>query len=285
LLTGASGGIGKAVAEALYVRGANLVLTDLSQEALDTMSLAMGATRILPLALDVTDIVATKAVVTRVVNKFGKLDLVFANAGIAPGAPTTVATISDDLFERVVEVDLLGVWRTVKACLPHIIEARGHVLVTASIYAFANGMINAPYAVSKAGVEMFGRALRAELAGTGATAGVLYPGWIATPMTNVAFGGNRDVTELRERIFLGPFGKQILPEVVAKAVVKGVEKRSPRIIVPKRWIPLSLLRGLVGVASDALLDHYGKIHDLRRSIETQHASAPRESLPPEQLRS
>jgi len=110
------------------------------------------------------------------VERFGGVDVVFANAGITVDPPATIAGVDAVAFERVIEVDLLGMWRTVRAALPQVIERRGHVLVTASCYSFLNGMLNAAYAMSKAGVEQFGRALRSELAVHGATAGVLYPG-------------------------------------------------------------------------------------------------------------
>ena len=190
-------------------------------------------------------------------------------AGIACDPPTTIAQMNERTFERVIEVDMLGVWRTVRACLPQIIARQGHVLVTASLYSYFNGMVNAPYAMSKAGVEMFGRALRAELAGTGATAGVLYPGWIATPIAKVAFGGNETATKLVSMAFPWPLNKAILPERVATAVVEGIQRRNARITVPSRWIPISLLRGVVNVLSDKMLDHNTKIQALTRQLEQE----------------
>src|SRR4051794_35305470 len=83
-----------------------------------------------------------------------------------------------DVFERVIEVNLLGVWRTVRAALPQVVARQGHVVVVASIYALANGMGTAPYAMAKAGVEQLGRALRVELVQHGASASVAYFGFI-----------------------------------------------------------------------------------------------------------
>ena len=91
-------------------------------------------------------------------------------------------------FERVLDVNVLGVYRTVHAALPHIVANGGHVVVVASIYAFLNGVIMAPYAMSKAAVEQYGRALRAELAGHGASATVAYFGFIDTAMVRDGFG-------------------------------------------------------------------------------------------------
>jgi NAD(P)-dependent dehydrogenase (short-subunit alcohol dehydrogenase family) len=199
----------------------------------------------------------------------GSLDVVFANAGIAADPPATIATIDPDEFERIIEVDLLGVWRTVRAALPHIINSRGHVLVTASIYAYFNGTVNAPYAMSKAGVEQFGRALRTELAIHGATAGVLYPGWVKTPIARAAFGDNDLVTQMRGQLYPRYLATAIHPDKVAARVASGIEKRSPRIMVPRRWEPISALRGIVNPLTDRALDRNTKLHGLLRELETR----------------
>ncbi|MHA6792067.1 short-chain dehydrogenase/reductase [Pseudonocardia bannensis] len=253
-LTGAAGGIGRATAQALHARGARVVLTDLRQEDVDRVAASLGADRTLALAADVTDRASLDAAVAAAVERFGGIDVVFANAGIAADPPCTIAAIDEDVFEHVVDVDLLGVWRTVKAALPQVIARRGHVLVVASAYAFVNGMANAPYAVSKAGAEMFGRSLRAELSSTGATAGVLYPGWVDTAIAKVAFGGNPIVTRLRERAMPGPLGQAIRPEEVAQAALAGIERRAARVIVPKRWAALSVLRGIVNPLLDRKIE-------------------------------
>ncbi len=134
LITGAAGGIGAATARALYQQGASLVLTDVSQAAVDTLAQAFDASRVLAVALDVTDLQATKAVVQQAVAKFGKLDIAFANAGISwRGEPATVFSCDESEFERIVEVDLFGVWRTIKAALPEVVKQQGQILVTASI--------------------------------------------------------------------------------------------------------------------------------------------------------
>ena len=274
LITGATGGIGAATARELYARGADLVLTDLSQSAIDALAAEFDPDRTLPLVLDVTDAAAAKAVVEQAVAKFGRLDVVFANAGISwRAAPSSMVECDETEFEKIVEVDFLGVWRTVKAALPQIVQNKGQVVITSSLYAYVNGMINAPYAASKAAVEMLGRALRAELAGTGATASVLYPGWIQTPLAEVAFGGNDLATQLVLIAFPAPLRHQITPDKVARGLADGLQNRRARIMVPARWVPVSLLRGLVNAASDAYLDRNREVHGLVRRIEAESRSA------------
>lgn len=267
LITGAAGGIGAATARALFEQGARLVLTDLRQADVDALAAEFDAARVLALALDVTDMRASRQAVADAVRRFGRLDVVFANAGIAWDPPKTVLTVDDAEFEKIVEVDLLGVWRTVKAALPEIVKNRGQVLTTSSIYAFMNGTINAPYAMSKAGVESFTRALRTELAGSGASASVLYPGWVKTPMTELAFGGNATVTRFLEALLPKPLRTLVAPETIATDVVKGLKERAPRIISPSRWAVASLLRGVVISAFDRKLDTDETVREVVRQIE------------------
>jgi NAD(P)-dependent dehydrogenase (short-subunit alcohol dehydrogenase family) len=270
LITGASGGLGKAVAERFHERGAVLILTDLGQEALERAFAPMAKERILLATMDVTDMARTRAVVNQAIERFGRLHMVMANAGISAKVPSTLLTISEEEFARVINVDLFGVWNTIKASLPHVLATKGHILITASMYAFINGVANAPYAASKAAVESLGRALRAELSGTGATAGVLYPGWVDTSIAKVAFGGHAEATRLVEHAMPGPFGRLVQPDEIAKAAVAGVEKRAARIIAPRRWVPISLLRGIVNALSDAMLDRDAEFQRLVRALEKNH---------------
>ncbi|MBC2641929.1 SDR family NAD(P)-dependent oxidoreductase [Rhodococcus wratislaviensis] len=269
LITGAAGGIGAASVAALHARGANTVLTDLDQDAVDKVAARLGDTRVLPLAVDVTDTDGLRDIVEQAVARFGSLDVVVANAGIAADPPATIATIDPAMFEKVVEIDLLGVWRTVYAALPHIIAARGHVLVTASVYAYFNGTVNAPYAMAKAGVEQFGRALRTELAIHGATAGVLYPGWVRTPIARAAFGDNDLITAMREQLYPKFLASAIEPEVVAGRMVTGIENRSARIMVPRRWQPISALRGIVNPLIDRSLERNTRLKAMLGQLETR----------------
>ena len=268
LITGAAGGIGAATARELHACGACLVLTDLTQASVERLAAEFDPERTLALALDVTDAAAIKAVVQHAIERFGRLDIAFANAGISwRDLPATVYSCDEHEFERIVEVDLLGVWRTIKAALPEILRNRGQVLVTASVYAFVNGMVNAPYAASKAAVEMLARSLRAELGGTGATASVLYPGWVATAIAKVGFGGNALATKLIEKGFPAPLRRPIQPDDVAKAVIKGLRARQPRIIVPFRWAPFLWTQGVFNMLTDWHLGRQHEMHKLMRELE------------------
>ena len=196
------------------------------------------------MAADVTDRGAMQRAVAETVERFGGLDVVVANAGIASRVATFRA-MPTETFQRVVDVDLFGVVRTVEAALPQIVNRRGHVVVISSIYAFTNGVGAIPYAMSKAAVEQFGRALRIELIQHGASACVAYFGFIDTEMVHRAI----DADELADTML------EVAAEAAPQAPParrrrrgdrRGIERRQPRIIRPRRWTIMSVLRGILG---------------------------------------
>lgn len=173
-----------------------------------------------------------------------------ANAGIAPPSDT-IRTIDPVAFERTIEVNLLGQWRTIRATLPDIVESQGHILVVASIYAFMNGALNASYAASKAGVEQLVRALRVELAPTGATAGVAHLGFIQTDLAAEVFGQDQ-VAQARNALpafVTRPIG---VPDA-GKALINGLERRAARVCAPAWVSPMLHLRGALTSATDEVL--------------------------------
>jgi NAD(P)-dependent dehydrogenase (short-subunit alcohol dehydrogenase family) len=116
VITGAAGGIGAAAARAPQARGANVVLADLGLDAASALAREIGGDRALAVTVDVTDTAALADAVARTVDRFGSLDVLFANAGIAADPPATMATIDEATFERVVQVDC---WESGAPCAPH----------------------------------------------------------------------------------------------------------------------------------------------------------------------
>ena len=274
LVTGAARGIGYETARLLHERGASVVLTDLDQELTQQAADSIGE-RTLALEADATDSDALDAAVAATVERFGGVDVVVANAGVAPPA-ATLRVIDLDVFERVVEIDLLGVWRTVRACLPQIAERRGHVVVVASVYAFMNPLLAGPYAISKAGVEQMGRALRAELAHHGASASVAYFGFIDTKMVRDTF--EDPVAQGVEELFPAWMSRRLSPAQAGAAIVRGIERRSPRIVAPRWWRLWSALRGVINPLFDARLERDERMHDLIRRADVEEAADKRGGL-------
>jgi NAD(P)-dependent dehydrogenase (short-subunit alcohol dehydrogenase family) len=270
LVTGAARGIGFETARQLHLRGASVAVLDLDAERAGEAAERIGP-RAIGLAADVTDAGAMMASVAEVVERLGGVDLAIANAGIAQKNFTTVRSISGEEWERVFEVDMLGVWRTARAALPQIVARRGHLVVVSSVYAFANGFGNTPYAVAKAGVESLGRALRVELAPHGASATVAYFGWVDTKLVQDAFDqpdGDR-VRDLSPDFLL----KRITPDEAAAGLLRGIESRAPRVFVPKWWRYVSALRGIVNPLLDKRMESDAKTRALIRDLDAKSVDA------------
>jgi NAD(P)-dependent dehydrogenase (short-subunit alcohol dehydrogenase family) len=274
LVTGAARGIGFETARQMHLRGASVAVLDLDAAEAREAAERIGE-RAIGIGADVTDMGAMQAAVAETVEELGGLDVAVANAGIAQRNFATTRAISGEEWERVFEVDLLGVWRTARAALPQLVERQGQMVVVSSVYAFANGMGNSPYAVAKAGVESLGRALRVELAPHGASATVAYFGWVDTKMVQDAFE-QEDADRVRE---LGPdfLLKRIPPDEAAAGLVRGIEERAPRVFVPKWWRYVSALRGLINPLLDRRMERDAKTAALIRDLDAKSVDAPRAS--------
>jgi len=267
LVTGGDRGIGFATARALCERGAAVVVTGHDPVAVEAAAVRLPPARSLAIVADVCDSDAMHEAVAAAVDRFGALDVAVANAGIASRVASFQATSSESA-ERVLDVNLMGVWRTAEAAMPHVLRARGHVMIVSSIYAFINGVGNIPYAMAKAAIEQLGRALRVELAPHGASAGVAYLGFIDTDMLRRALDVDPLATEMMG-VFPAPLRKRIPPEDAARAIVEGIERRRASVVLPRRWAPVSSLRGLVNPLGDALMRRNGQLHGLVRQLDSR----------------
>lgn len=238
VLTGAAGGIGGQTARLLVERGAQVALLDRQEEAVRALADELGP-HATPFAVDVTDSAALEAVMAQTAERFGGIDVVVANAGIS-GPMATIATIEPAEFERVVEVNFLGVWRTVRAALPYVTERRGHILMTSSIAAAMPTPTVGVYGASKAAVEMFGRALRIELAHTGTTVGIAYFGAVDTGLVRGLISARSALGEGLQKM-PKVIGAPISPRRAGAAMVSGIERRARTVYAPW-WVP-ALLAG------------------------------------------
>ncbi|WP_159840503.1 short-chain dehydrogenase/reductase [Nocardia sp. CY41] len=270
LITGAGRGIGRELAAVLHRKQASVVLVDVDQDAVDAAAAALGG-RTLAVAADVADRSAMQAAVDRAAEHFGRLDVVVANAGVVP-RPATVRTLDGRDFDRVMDINLTGVFNTVRPALDHVVAAHGHVVVVSSCAAFAPGMAGAPYMISKAGVEQLGRALRVELAPFGASAGIAYFGIVDTRMTHETLDHDELGRELDE-LLPWPLNVRISAEQAARTIADGIERRAARTIAPVGWEPYALLRGAVNVVLDSALARDNRVHDLLRRVEARTTSS------------
>jgi NAD(P)-dependent dehydrogenase (short-subunit alcohol dehydrogenase family) len=232
LVTGAARGIGEAVAREVAARGGQLALVGLEPQRLQAISQELS-TELGPqhywAEADVTDQSALDKAVMGAVESLGGIDVVVANAGIANTG--TVATNPPDVLARTVEVNLIGVMRTVSATRPHVVDARGHYLLVASVASFTVAPGLAAYCASKAGVEAFGDAFRLEVAHQGVTVGTAHPIWVDTDLVRDA---KEDLPLFRQSIerMPGPLGRQIDVQTCARLMVDGIEARRPKVFVP-----------------------------------------------------
>jgi NAD(P)-dependent dehydrogenase (short-subunit alcohol dehydrogenase family) len=249
-ITGGASGIGAETARRAAAKGANVAIVDVDGEGAarlaDTLPSALGITA------DVRDYDALESAAEQTVERFGGIDIAFANAGIEIAHSSRAVPLVE--MERIADINFTGVFRTVRAALPHVIERQGYVLITASLAAILHAPPLSHYAATKAGVEAFGNGLRMEYRHKGVDVGVAYFGFIDTPMVQ---RGKSDpiLAKFEQQQGQNLIGKTYPLSGAGAAVVRGMENRARRVMYP-RWIrPLFVLRSamprLLGRAVDA----------------------------------
>ena len=229
IVTGAASGIGRALAEALARREAIVILTDINRQLLDEVAASMAASgyRSEAVPVDVSDHDAVAKLVTDTVDRHGRLDYMFNNAGIAVGAEVRDCAIDD--WCKVIDVNLNGVINGVDAVYPIMVQQGfGHIVNTASI----EGLIPFPgtvsYAASKYGVVGLSNSLRIEGADLGVKVSVVCQGYIKTPI----FHTSKLIKIDREKMLASlPERLGITPDECAEVILRGVERNRAIIVV------------------------------------------------------
>ena len=228
-ITGAARGIGAECARRCAAKGARIALVGLEPEELEKVASDCGPEAAW-FEADVTDRESLEEAVEGAVERFGGIDVCISNAGIAGGGP--IRLLPGEAIERIVEVNLLGSMKTIRACLPHVVDRQGYILQIASLAAAVHSPGMAGYSASKAGVEAYANCLRPEVKHHGVGVGVGYFSWIDTDLVRGA-DDRRGYRMLRSKL-RGPLAKTHPVSAVGDAVVEGIEKRSRWIVVP-RW--------------------------------------------------
>jgi NAD(P)-dependent dehydrogenase (short-subunit alcohol dehydrogenase family) len=182
----------------------------------------------------VRDLPAMQAAAAAAVERFGGIDIVVANAGIASYG--SVLQVDPETVKRVLDVNLLGVFHTVRATLPALIDRRGYVLIVSSLAAFAAAPGMAPYDMTKAGNEHLANALRLEVAHLGVSVGVAHMSWIDTALVSDSKADLPSFGDLLAAL-PWPLNKTTSVNRCATAFVKGIEGRKDRVYCP-RWVTL-----------------------------------------------
>ncbi|MEV6815136.1 SDR family oxidoreductase [Micromonospora sp. NPDC051296] len=252
LITGAARGIGAQLARVAAARGARVALVGLEPALLRQVAEELNGHWY---ECDVTDQAGLADAVASTVERYGGIDVVVANAGVANLG--TVATGPVDALVRTIDVNLSGVVRTVSATLPHVVAARGHVLIVSSAAAFAAMPGMAAYCAAKAGVEQFGNVLRLENRRRGLTVGTAHPIWIDTDLVRDI---RDDLASFRDaqRKLPWPLSTVVSVERCADALLRGIERRRRKVYVPRSIALVQALRPVVlSGMSDALITRFG----------------------------
>jgi NAD(P)-dependent dehydrogenase (short-subunit alcohol dehydrogenase family) len=213
---------------------------------------------------DVRQMDQVQNAVAGAVERFGRLDVVIANAGVAPVG--TVQDIDPADFENTIQVNLLGMWRTLRAALPHIVEARGYALTIASLAAMVHLPLMASYAAAKAGVSALADSLRIEVEGQGVAVGCAYFGFIDTDMTRNALsdpGTQALHPQVRRRLI----GRPLPVAMAADAIVQGVERRARWIVVPRSALPALWAPALAQRTAEKVARRFGLTQNPPRTMD------------------
>src|SRR5437899_1006570 len=216
LITGGNSGIGLATARLFVAEGARVAITGRNQATLEAAAKELGPNA-LAIVADATDIAATEKAVKQAVEKFGKLDIVFANDGIAGNTPIGGTTLA--AFESVIRTNITAVFFTVQAAAPYLNDGASIVL-NGSVISVLGNPGYAAYAASKAGVRAMARVMASELSPRGIRVNVVAPGAIRTPIWGPATATPEAEKAFEARIGrTTPLGRIGEPDHIAKTVL------------------------------------------------------------------
>jgi 3-oxoacyl-[acyl-carrier protein] reductase len=212
LVTGASRGIGAAIADLLASRGAKVIGTATTQNGADAISARMQSVSGVGMVLDVTDSAAVDSVMDEITKTYGAVSVLVNNAGIT--RDQILMRMKDDDWNAIINTNLSSVFRTSKAVMRGMMKARkGRIISIASVVGLTGNAGQANYAAAKAGIIAFSKSLAKEIGSRGITVNVVAPGFIQTDMTDSLSEDAKNT--LMQQIALGRLGS---PDDIAEAV-------------------------------------------------------------------
>lgn len=218
IVTGGSRGIGRAVVGLLSSFGAKVVVNYLRDAQAAAASVAVAqeyGVEALAIQADVSQLPEADRLVNETLEHFGRIDFLICNAGIWKGAP--VESISEDLWDRTIEINLKGTWSVCRAAVPVMKRQQFGRIVIVSSTAGQRGEANVSnYAASKGGQISFTKSLSTELAAFGINVNCVAPGWVETEMTGEVSGDQEQLEAVLKTI---PRGRMATPEEIAGPIV------------------------------------------------------------------
>jgi NAD(P)-dependent dehydrogenase (short-subunit alcohol dehydrogenase family) len=245
VITGAARGIGLESARQLSATH-RVALLDLDVAGAEEEAARIGGDAV-HAACDITDAESVAQAVADVVERCGGIDVAIANAGIATAG--ALRHLDPDVLALQLDVNLVGSWRFLHACLPHVIERRGYVLGVASAAAIVAPVGLGTYAASKAGFEQLLNVLRVEIAHLGVDVGIAFFSFIDTDMVRGADARHPAFAEARAKI-RGPAGRTLPVSAAGKAIADAVAERRRTVVAPGIVRGGYWLRGLIGPLVD-----------------------------------
>ena len=239
LLTGAAGGIGSATARRLAASGARLALVDIDGDALEALGTDLGDSAV-TYRVDITDLQALEQVVRDASSRWGGLDVVIGNAAMDLIGP--LAELPAEAFDRCIEVNVLGTWRTIRAALPALRGPEGYVLVVSSAGVFMPPPFQGPYSASKAAIGALADTLRAELRGSGTRVGVIYFGSIDTEHARRSL--NHPLMQRATRRVPKSLLNYAPVDGAAEAIERAILSRARTAVFPRSNAPIMHLPGV-----------------------------------------
>jgi NAD(P)-dependent dehydrogenase (short-subunit alcohol dehydrogenase family) len=254
LITGAARGIGAGLARALAGRGASVALVGLEPEELAEQARACGPDAGWWTA-DITSQEQISRATQAVRDRYGRIDVVVANAGVATGGTLRLADAA--AYDRVVEINLIGSIRTARAVLPHLIETRGYYFQVASAAALVPAAVMGSYCASKSGVEAFAHVLKAEAKVHGVDVGIGYPLWIDTDLVR---GADAIPSFKAARGSMPwPMNKTYPLDDAVQALAEAVVRRRSRVMFPGWLWGVFLNRGVAAIVAPRLGRRFARI--------------------------
>lgn len=214
IVTGGVAGIGAAITERFLAEGAIVVAVDISAAAIESFTAQHDTKRLHTHVLDVADAEATRAIIDGVVAEHGRLDIVVPNAGIA--APGTAADVTLEGWTAVLNVDLNGVFHTIRYALPHLVDSRGAIVTTASISGLGGDYRLAAYNAAKGAVVNLTRSVAVDFGEQGVRVNAVAPGPVYTPALRQWLEARTDIRNSYEQHI--PLGRVAEPSEVASVV-------------------------------------------------------------------
>ena len=213
IVTGAGSGIGEGIARRFSAEGAAVVLAGRTREKLDRVAAELPAERTLVKVCDVSRYRQVEALVEAALRRFGRLDVMVNNAGVAPEGKVTEASLEE--WEETMAINAGGVFHGCRAALPHLIGSKGCIVNMASVSGLGGDWGLSFYNASKGAIINFTRALALDHGPDGVRVNAVAPSFTLTPMTQEMVGNRELLAKFRERM---PLGRPATPAEVAAVV-------------------------------------------------------------------